>query len=142
MPRVASRREARSVKLTVWLGFGVVFGLLPLVLSGLRAGMTASGFDLLTALGGGELFIVDAVLAAGVIGEVVGAAVVGVFSDVGTMSKVLVIFVGVLVLLVFAANTVGYMVDSTEQSVMHVSLWLFVLTVVPCGIAIGLVAVP
>lgn len=68
-PEVTSRRKALITRLSVWLLFGVILGLLPLIASVIKGAMSPDGLSFTQVLGGGELFIVSAVIAAGAMGE-------------------------------------------------------------------------
>lgn len=135
-----SRRSAIAVRLSVWTGFGVVFGLLPLIVGAIRTGMSREGFQLTAVLGHGELFIASAVIAGGAIGELVAAAFARDYSETATVFKVLAILIGCWTALALVANSIAYMVDADPQTIRDASLWLFPVAVFPSGVTIAMVA--
>lgn len=121
------------IRLAVWLLFGVVLGLLPLIANGIKGVMSNQGFSLTEVLGGGELFIVSAVIAAGAIGELL----------VGTVRRrppLLTVLAGFCTLAAFAANTMAYMAVSTapHSIVTNLSLGFFPFTLLASGFSIGM----
>jgi hypothetical protein len=60
-------------RLAVWALFGMIFGLLPLIAVAIKGVMSPGGTSLDEILGGGEMFIVGAVTAAGAVGELFSA---------------------------------------------------------------------
>lgn len=128
--------------MTLWTTFGVVFGLGPVIANSVKSGMSTQGLNLTQVLGHGELFIVGAVIAGGAVGELVAAFLAQDFSAKPTGFKVSAILAGFGALLGVFANTAGYMVDSDPLTVRDASEWFFVLTLVPCGAIIGMVAGP
>ncbi|WP_396910910.1 hypothetical protein [Mycolicibacterium sp.] len=136
----SSRRGAIAIRMTLWLGFGVIFGLAPVIVNSLRSGMSAEGLNLTHVLGNGELFIVGAVIAGSAIGELVAAFVEQDFSSKPTTFKVFAIVAGVGTLLLLLANTAGYMVESDPQTVRDASVGFFITTLFPTGAIIGMVA--
>jgi len=133
--RVESTKRIRTVRLTVWVLFGVIIALLPLIAVGIKDAMSAEGFHLCNVLVDGELFVVSAVLAAGALGELLGAAY-------RTGLGLVVVFAGFGCFATFAGNMMCYMVvaDSLPGAVVEVSVWLFALTLIPSGVAIGTAA--
>ena len=73
-PEVTSRRKALITRLSVWLLFGVMLGLLPLIARVIKGAMSKDGLSITEVLGDGELFIVSAVIAAGAMGELFAGA--------------------------------------------------------------------
>lgn len=126
------RREAVTTRLVVWLLFGVVLGLLPLIASVIRGVMSKDAFSFTEVLGGGELFIVSAVIAAGAMGELFA----GAFRD---SPRLLTILAGFWTLLAFTANTMAYMAVSSapHSTVMNLSLAFFPFTLIASGLSIG-----
>jgi hypothetical protein len=133
--RVETIRRIVTVRLVVWMLFGVVFGLLPLAAAGLRDAMSQRGFHLAKILEGGELFVVAAALAAGAGGELIGAAYRGERS-------LTVILAGFACTAMLTANVMGYMLvaGSVPHIVVTLSLWAFVITLIASGVAIGTAA--
>ncbi len=66
-----SRRGPIAIRMTLWLGFGVVFGLAPVIVNTVKSWMSPAGLNLTEVLGHGELFITGAVVAGSAIGELV-----------------------------------------------------------------------
>lgn len=56
-------------RLGVWLLFGMIFSLLPLIAVAIKGMLAPGGASLEQVLGGGEMFIVGAVISAGAVGE-------------------------------------------------------------------------
>jgi hypothetical protein len=137
---ITSRRSTIAVRLSVWAGFGVIFGLLPLIVAALKTGMSHDGFRLTAILGHGELFIAGAVIAGGAIGELVAAAFARDYSGTATAFKVVAILIGCWTALALVANAIAYMVDADPQTIRDTSLWLFPVAVVPSGVTIAMVA--
>jgi hypothetical protein len=135
-----SRRGAIAIRMTLWFGFGVIFGLAPVIVNSVRSGMSAEGLNLTAVLGHGELFIVGAVVAGSAIGELVAAFLEQDFSAKTTTFKVFAILAGVGTLLLLLANTAGYMVDADPLTVRDASLGFFIATLFPTGAIIGMVA--
>ena len=67
---LGDRRRGATGRLFVWLVFGVLIGLLPLMRPLSRDFLTDDGVSLDLVFGHGELFIVAAVIAAGAMGEI------------------------------------------------------------------------
>jgi hypothetical protein len=134
-PEVTSRRKALITRLSVWLLFGVILGLLPLIASVIKGAMSPDGLSFTEVLGGGELFIVSAVIAAGAMGELFA----GGFKEAPILLTVL---AGFWTLLAFAANTMAYMAVSTapQPTVVHLSLVFFPFTLLASGLSIGTAA--
>lgn len=102
--------------------------------------MSAEGLNLTEVLGRGELFIVSAVIAGSAIGELVTAMFMRDYSRHPTPFKVIGIAFGCTTLIALAANTVAYMVNATPETIRDTSLWLFLITVIPSGAIIAMVA--
>ncbi|ODR17171.1 hypothetical protein BHQ23_27370 [Mycobacterium gordonae] len=126
--------------MSLWATFGVVFGLGPVIANSIKSGMSAHGLDLTEVLGRGELFIVGAVIAGGALGELVAAFLAQDFSTKATGFKLAAILAGFGAVLGLFANTAGYMTQADPHTVRDASEWFFLLTLVPCGAIIGLVA--
>lgn len=134
-PEVTSRRKTLITRLSVWLLFGVILGLLPLIASVIKGAMSTGGLSFTEVLGGGELFIVGAVIAAGAMGELFA----GAFKEGPSL---LTILAGFWTLLAFAANTMAYMAVSTapQTTVVHLSLGFFPFTLLASGLSVGTAA--
>lgn len=68
-PKPKSRRPTIFTRLLLWLIFGVLIGVLPLLADGIKDTFGADGFSFDSLLSQGELFIISSVIAAGAIGE-------------------------------------------------------------------------
>jgi hypothetical protein len=128
-------RQRMITRLVVWSLFGVIFGLLPLIALSLKGVLSKDGFHFGEVLGGGELFVVSAVLAAGAMGELFAATF-------NTKASLLVIWAGFFCLLCFAGNTMAFMqVGSAPHSaVVDVSAWFFPPTLLASGVCVGTAA--
>lgn len=142
LPKPKSRKSIIAIRMCLWATFGVVFGLGPVIANSIKSGMSAHGLNLTEVLGHGELFIVGAVIAGSAVGELVAAFLAQDFSAKATGFKVSAIFAGFGALLAVFANTAGYMTQADPLTVRDASEWFFVLTLVPCGAIIGMVAGP
>jgi hypothetical protein len=133
---IESRRRLIVIRLIVWVLFGVIFGLLPLIAVGLRELMSARGLHLYAVLEGGELFVISAVLSAGAVGELLAAVYRGERS-------LTVIFSGFGCVAMLAGNTMGYMLvggGSSPDMVVAVSAFLFPPTLLASALSIGTAA--
>jgi len=138
--KTLSTRWTVAIRLSVWLTFGVVFGLLPLLISLAKEGMSPDGLHLADVLGHGELMIVGAVIAAGALGEFVADAVIYGFADTSPLSRLGAAWLWFFTALALVASTVAYMIPADPTTVTHVSLWLFPVALVPSGVTIAVVA--
>jgi hypothetical protein len=134
--RVTSHRKEIITRMTVWLLFGVIFGLFPLIASGIVNAILDHGFSVTEVLSKGELFIVSAVTAAGAMGELFA----GAFEN---STRLLIILAGFTTLMTFAGNTVAYVAISisshlTHSTVMHWSLAFYLVTLLASGFSIGM----
>jgi hypothetical protein len=130
MAKLTSRAVA-GIHLAGWLVFGVFVGLAPLILDLLKTAMSPDSIQFEEVLGRGELFIVSAVVGAGVLGEVVTALVLGVLKSAGARRLVTLLISSGFAVLLTIANTGSYMVVSggtVPAEVMEVSLIMFALT--------------
>ncbi|MGH3784886.1 MAG: hypothetical protein ACRDRO_30815 [Pseudonocardiaceae bacterium] len=131
------------IRLAVWLLFGVVIGLLPLIARIIQDAMSKDRFSFTEVFRSGELFIVSAVIAAGAMGELFAGSVSSRLSGALRTSelwpRLLTILAGFWTLLAFAANTMAYMAVPTapQSTVMHLSLAFFPITVLASGLSIG-----
>jgi hypothetical protein len=123
-------------RVLVWLLFGVVFGLLPLIAVGLGDALTEGGFHLESVLAEGELFIISAVLCAAALGELLASAFRGGPSRLALVA-------GFSCLLTFAVNTVCFVRVGEHSSPNLVTTWsvtLFLTAVLSSSVSIGLAA--
>jgi len=143
-PVPQSRRADIAIRLMLWLAFSVVFGCVPLLVDGVKSGMSAKGFDLDDVLGHGHggLFVVGAVIAGGSIGELIAAFVTRNLSGKRTSFKIFAILAGLATLLMLVANTAGYMTDAEARAVRDASEWFFAITLLPTGAIIWMVTTP
>ncbi len=126
-PIPQSRRAAILIRLALWLAFSVAFGSAPLIVDGVKSGMSPHGLDFDDVLGHGHggLFILGAVIAGGSIGELIAAFLARDFSGKSTPFKLVAILAGVVTLLMVVANTAGYMTDAVPRTVRDASEWFF-----------------
>jgi hypothetical protein len=132
---VQSVRHEVTVRLVVWILFGVICALLPFAALCLQKVLAADPVTLHGLLEGGELFVVSGVLAGGALGELIGAAYRG-------EPSLVVVLAGFGCFATFAGNVMGYMVVETSnaQMIVSVSEWLFLFTLIASGVSIGTAA--
>jgi Na+-transporting methylmalonyl-CoA/oxaloacetate decarboxylase gamma subunit len=135
----SSRGSAITIRVVTWLGFGVVLGLLPLLVDAVKVAMSPTGFDLTKVLGGGGLFIAGAVLAGGAIGELISAGISHDFSGARLASKIMAVVLCVAVVLALVVNTVGYSIGSDASTIRHLSILFFISSVIPSGLILAMV---
>jgi hypothetical protein len=127
------------VRVVVWVLFGVVFGLLPLIISIIKDAASAEGLHLSSVLGKGELLMIGAVIAAGSLGELLATWLRA--SD-GMGTKVLRILTGFTVLAAFTGNTILYVYAGSlsPSAIANLSLIFFSVTVIGSTVAVGTAA--
>jgi hypothetical protein len=131
---VKTRRELVAKRVTVWLLFGAIFGLMPLFAVTLKEIFSADGFSLDGILKGGDLFIISAVLSAGALGELLAVGRSG--------EEMLCIVGGFFCLVCFAGNTIAYVVsgNAAASEVATASLVFFPPTLLASGLCVGMAA--
>jgi hypothetical protein len=129
--KVTVRRKV-TVRMVVWVLFGVICALLPFAAVSLKNVLSATPTTLDELLVGGELYVVSAVLAGGALGELIGAAY-------RRERSLVVVLAGFGCFATFAGNVMGYMVVGTSnpEMIVSVSEWLFLLTLIASGVSIG-----
>ena len=130
-----TRRRVVVARLTLWILFGVIIGLMPLVFDTLRATLSVQGFSVITTLARGQLFISSAAMSAGAMGELF-------FSSSARRGDILQVIAGFFCLLCCLANSVAYTQVPVAQpaAIVTLSLIFFPLTILASGICIGMTA--
>ncbi|GAA2427176.1 hypothetical protein [Mycolicibacterium llatzerense] len=139
MASTTSRRGIVVVRLTFWVTFGVIVGLLPIIIVSIQTGMSHE-FSIVDVLGKGELFVAGAVIAGGAIGELISAGISRDYSGTQTGFKVLAVFIGFFNLLALLANSIGYTVHSDPSTITGTSIAFFLAAIVPSGVTMAMVA--
>jgi hypothetical protein len=126
-----------STKLSLWLTFGVIIGLLPLIITGF-VHLMSSDFTWKAILASGEIFIALSVISASALGDLVTAS----FPE--EKFRVRRIFASCACLLCFVCNAVAYLYTQVKQvdagSVESTSISLFIATVITSGVCVGMAA--
>ncbi|MEV6448600.1 hypothetical protein [Amycolatopsis sp. NPDC051716] len=132
--------KVKLVRVVVWVLFGVIFGLLPVIIAAFRDSVSPEGLNLDKMLGSGELLIVGAVIAAGATGELFASS--RRRSTDGIVANLMWIFAGFAVIAAFAADTILYLiaVGPSHSAMTSLSLIFFSATVVGTTIAVGTAA--
>ncbi|MER6507299.1 MULTISPECIES: hypothetical protein [unclassified Nonomuraea] len=136
-PAGLTRARARQIigRLTLWVVFGVIFGLLPIWIDALRGVMSPQRFSWMSILAKGELFIASSALAAAAVGELV-------FAPFGHEWQIMRAMMVGSSLLCCIGNAVAYtqVAMAGPGTVANVSLTLFVLTLAASAACVGLAA--
>lgn len=129
--RVEPRRNVATKRILVWLLFAAIFGLMPVFAVAIKEALSPDGFHIAGAVRNGDVFIVAAVLAAGVLGELIAAASKG-------MNFWGAILDGFFTLAAFAGNTVAYVYagSAPATTVVTTSYWVFPVTLLASGVCV------
>jgi hypothetical protein len=132
-----------ATRLTLWITFGVIFGLLPIVMNAFKGGTCGQAdFNFTDILGKGDLFVIAAVVAGGCIGELLGAFFARDYSRKGAVFKVMVGLATFGTILAVLANIIGYFVTKDPLTVRTWSEWVAGFTLVSCAAIVALAAAP
>jgi hypothetical protein len=131
---IAARKTLRNRRLVVWTFFGLIFGLLPLLIKSLTL-LNDEEFTWGALLSSREQFLVLSVLSVGAAGEVIAASV-------PEDSKTSAITAAASALLAFTANLLVYVgVSSSKTGLLEVlTVILLPLSVLASMICIGMAA--
>ncbi len=129
---VVERKTLRSRRLVVWVFFSLVFGLLPVVIQGLRL-LNDDKFEWATFISAREQFLVIAVLSVGAAGEVLAAAIP---EDRKTAS----ISAAASALLSFVANLLIYLEVDKDGLIVAFTWILLPISILASMVCIGLAA--
>ncbi|MBW4719930.1 hypothetical protein [Saccharothrix obliqua] len=130
-----SRRQVVVHKLTWWVLFGVLIGILPLFVDGLKALMSPEGLAIEKSLAKGELLISSAAISAAALGELFFVP----FPGSGRVFRAFAGFCGILCCMF---NSLAYIqVPFSEPSaVVNASIILFCFSVLSSAANVGLAA--
>lgn len=131
---VESRRKAAAKRIFVWLLFGAVVGLLPILAVILKEYLSPKGLHIDSVLASGDLLIVSAVLSASALGELIAAST--------KEFDLLVIVAGFFCLACFAGDVLAFAFadNATSSEIVTVSLWFFPATLIASSLCVGTAA--
>ncbi|WP_163513557.1 hypothetical protein [Fodinicola acaciae] len=134
-------RTSPRTKVLMWLGFGVVFGLGPLLIAIYRDGVVP-GADKLHQPAISELLIIGAVIAAGAMGELFVLLLPPFKQSENERAAGFTVLAGFSTLLTFGADLIGYVFApwASPFAITLTSLTCFPLTLLASGVLIRMAA--
>jgi hypothetical protein len=139
-----SRNALIAIRVSAWLFFGVIFGLLPLIIK--LIGMALGDHGLSEFLDRGELFIIGGVIAAGAIGELFASYFKGY---PGARAIFFNLTLGFLAVIACVANTIAYMqvaklpveqLSLQSAAISTLTFWFLLGSIFTSGISVGMAA--
>lgn len=131
----SARRQVIIERLTFWLLFGVILGLLPMVIGAVAGVMSKNGVDFQTLFAKGDVLVSSAAISGGATGEIL-------FAKVPERHRLFKGTLGFFSIMFCLCNAIAYtqIGASSPGTITAISLIFFVSTLMVSAVCVGMAA--